>query len=273
METTPIPLRHTLLCTSLLVALIALAQGCSDSEPEPATPTNAIDSSYLDDLAAANAPAEEPAAEEIDEPVEITQSATTEDEERQWHAERGSKSTLGKARDRAKDLTNRLNNGTDAENGIASTYADEEYASAGGYRWDMPADWRMTVPTGNEFAGMYITNRLGNASVSFTKESGSVSDIIRQLSSTLVSDSGSRNRPDKSTKTIMGLPVTVIDMTGTYINPAGKGGRNESPFYAMHAVIFELPDTRILINLWGPEDTVAQSIPAFDAMIAQMQKE
>jgi hypothetical protein len=135
----------------------------------------------------------------------------------------------------------------------------------------MPAEWRMAVPVGNRFAEMYIKNQLGNASVSFTKESGSVNDIIRTLSSILVTDSGGRNRPDKTTREVLGLTVTILDMTGTYIDPAGKGS-NEAPFYAIHAAIIELPNTRVLINMWGPEDTVAQNADRFNAMISATRK-
>lgn len=259
--------------TLLLLASVLLALGCSDSSSETsATPTNDIDSSYLDELEREQAPEIEEAPIEED-PIEIAQNAAPEEEQRQWEAEQGSRSTLGKARDRAKDITNRLRDGTSPDNGIAFTSSDEEYANASGYRWDMPEDWRMAVPSSGRFAEMYINHPLGNASVAFTKEQGSVRDITRSLQSMLVSDIGGRTDVDTTTKHVLGHTVTILDLKGTYVDPSGKGGRNESPFYAIHAAIIELPDTRILINMWGPENTVAQSSGKFDAMIERMVKE
>ncbi|MCA9303732.1 MAG: hypothetical protein KC996_06390 [Phycisphaerales bacterium] len=269
----PATLTATLLAHAILAAILLPASGCSDSSSgTPATPANDIDSSYLDELEREQAPEPEPTPVIEDEPVEITQ-AVPQEQDRQWEAEQGSKSTLGKTRDRAKDLANRIKDGTTPDNGIAFTRSEDEYANSSGYRWDMPEDWRMAVPSSGHFAEMYINHPLGNASVAFSKERGSVQEIIRSLQSTLVSDIGGRTKADTTTKTVLGLPVTIVDMKGTYVDPAGKGGRNESPFYAIHAAIIELPDTRILINMWGPEDTVAQSSGKFNAMLERMIQE
>lgn len=258
---------------AILAAIVLLAPGCSDSSSStPATPANDIDTSYLDELEREQAPEPDPVHEAEEAPIEIAQSAQT-DEERQWEAERGSRSTLGKTRDRAKNLANRIQDGTTPDNGIAFTRSEDEYAKSSGYRWDMPEDWRMAVPSSGHFAEMYINHPLGNASVAFSKEQGSVQDVIRSLQSTLVNDFGGRTKADTTTKTILGLPVTFVDIKGTYVDPAGKGGRNESPFYAIHAAIVELESTRILINMWGPEDTVAQSSGMFNAMLERTIKE
>lgn len=265
--------RSASLVTPLILAAVLVCIGCSDSSSDTsAAPTNDIDTSYLDELEREQAPEIEEVAVDEDEPIEITQNAPSE-EERQWEAEQGSRSTLGKTRDRAKDITNRIKDGTSPDNGIAFTSSDEEYANASGYRWDMPEDWRMAVPSSGRFAEMYINHPLGNASVAFSKEQGTVREITRSLQSMLVSDIGGRTNADTATKQILGHSVTILDLKGTYVDPSGKGGRNESPFYAIHAAIIELPDTRILIKMWGPEDTVAQSAGKFDTMIERMVKE
>ncbi|MBL4591301.1 MAG: hypothetical protein JKY96_05010 [Phycisphaerales bacterium] len=263
------------LFASLAALAISLGSGCSDSSSETeATQAPEIDSSYLDELASSREPeADEETIDSTDEPVEIAQNQIPEDEEREWVRERGSQSSLGKTRDRAKKLANELSGGTAPENGIADTYSDEEYANTSGYRWDMPEDWRMAVPSSGNFAEMYIKSDYGAASVTFSKESGTVQNIIRSLTSTLTDDMGGRSKPKQSKKTVLGMPVTVIDLVGTYIDPMSKGGKNMAPFYAMHAVIIELPNTRVLIKVWGPEDTINQSTAKFDAMIEQMIKE
>jgi len=263
----------SLLASATLAMILLFAPGCSESPSSaPPPPADEIDTSYLDELEREQAPEPEPQTLTAEEPVEITRGTPTE-EERQWQSEPGSRSTLGKTRDRAKDLANQIKDGTSPDNGIAFTRSDEEYANSSGYRWDMPEDWRMAVPSSGHFAEMYINNPLGNASVVFSKEQGSTQELTRLLQSMLVRDIGGRTRADSTTKTILGLPVTTLDLKGTYVDPSGKGGGNESPFYAIHAVIIELPDARILINMWGPEDTIAQNTGRFDAMIERMIKE
>jgi hypothetical protein len=64
-----------------------------------------------------------------------------------------------------------------------------------------------------------------------------------------------------------------VDLTGTYLDPGAKGGTNEQIFYAIHAAIFDLGDSRVLIKMWGPEDTVNQSKVLFDKMINETSAE
>jgi hypothetical protein len=133
----------------------------------------------------------------------------------------------------------------------------------------MPQGWRMAVPSTGHFAEMYIQNPLGNASVIFEKTEKNASQTHRDLKSYIIDTFGASS-PKTSTKMIMGHQVTIFDLEGTYIDPSGKGGRNESPFYAIHAALVELPTTKVLIRMWGPQDTINQNKSKFDAMIEKM---
>ena len=269
------PIHHRILtlCT-LFTTLGALGCGNSDSSSDanPVAPDYEPDTSYLDGLAAENG-IETGTTEEA--PVEINQSQPDKteqppaDEEREWTAEEGSKSLLGRSRDRAKEMGEKLQGGTEPDNGIANTTYDEEYAQAAGFAWDMPETWRMAVPSAGHFAEMYIQHPLGNASMVFSKTTETAAQIKRALQANITDTFGSSGTRT-STKTVQGFSVTVFDLEGTYIDPSGKGGRNESPFYAIHAVLIELPTTKILIKMWGPQDTVKQNTGKFDAMIEKM---
>ncbi len=260
----------------LLFAALNMLASCAESSSDTsvATPAFEADTSYLDELndnqGIDTRPAEQ-AQDETPEPkIEIAKEKRYEDEERHWVREDGSKSLFGRARDRAKGLGEQAQGSTEPENGLAITAFDEEYAQAAGFAWDMPEDWRMAVPGTGRFAEMYIQHRLGNASVSFTKETDSISNIKRRLESTITSTYSSRTSATLTKKTVMDFPVTILDLEGTYIDPGAKGTSNGSPFYAIHAVIIELPTTKVLIKLWGPAETVNQSKGKFDAMIEQM---
>lgn len=270
---TPRTIASTLSVT-VLIALAGCGGGSDSSSKSAVAPDYEADTSYLDDLAADKGiDTSDPVA---DEPIEIDQTQiaakpekTFEDEDREWVEEDGSKSIFGRSRDKARDQRNAIQGGTEPENGIANTTYDEEYAQAAGFAWDMPEDWRMAVPSSGHFAEMFVQNPLGNASVIFEKTEWNTAQTKRELQKYIISTFGSTDART-STKTVRDFNVTMFDLEGTYIDPSGKGGRNESPFYAIHAALIELPTTKVLIRMWGPQDTVNQNKAKFDAMIEKM---
>ena len=272
--TTP---RKTVSISLLLLIPLGLS-ACSDSNADQslATPAFEADTSYLDDLATDEGieiQKDEPQAESTTSPNDLPsepEEKEYKDEDREWTAEEGSKSIFGRARDKAKNVVKLANDSTEPENGVAITAYDEEYAQAAGHAWDMPEGWRMAVPTTGHFAEMYIQNQLGNASVVFSKESGTLRQIRRTLEATMTDTFGGSSKTITTKKTIQDFPVTFFELNGTYLDPSGKGNRNGSPFYAIHAAVIELPTTKILIKLWGPEDTVKQNKYLFDTMIEKM---
>ena len=82
-----------------------------------------------------------------------------------------------------------------------------------------------------------------------------------------VDSMGGRSSAKTDDMTIAGFPVRIVDLDGTYLDPGAKGGTNEQIFYAMHAAIFDLGESRIVIKMWGPLDTVNLNTRAFDSMI------
>jgi len=265
---------------AILLSLVFV--GCSDSsdskKADDSAATPQADTSYLDELAAKQGiDLEDENADDESEEVEVAaeESQTDEDadlgedEQREWEAERQSQSLLGRSRDKAKGLRDQIQGSTEPEEGLASTLSDEEYAASSGLRWEMPEDWRMAVPSQGRFAEMYIQSRLGNASVSFSKESDAVRDLVRQMQREIIDPMGGRSRAQTTDKVIAGHTVQIVDLQGTYLDPGAKGGTNEQIFYSMHAAIFDLGQTRILIKMWGPEDTVKLNTRLFDAMIVE----
>ena len=257
-------------------ALVMFSVGCSESTSDQtvATPAFEADTSYLDGLAQeqgidTSAPTQTTPQKAAVDPSNADDKEYT-DEEREWTEAEGSKSLLGRSRDRAKDLRDQIQGSTEPENGIANTVSDEEYAQAAGYAWGMPADWRMAVPSTGHFGEMYIQNQLGNASVVFSKETDSIAQIKRLLESTITDTFTGRSSAKVTTKEVKGFKVTILDLQGTYIDPGAKSTSNGSPFYAIHAAVVELPTTKVLIKLWGPQDTVEQNAGKFDAMIEKM---
>lgn len=260
-----------MLSRTTLLAAVALAglTACSDSDQGKApAPAPSFSTDSLDDLAP---PQPEPTAEP--EPVVINQTtpaAEPTEQERQWERERQSQSGLGRTRDTVRTLTNRMQDGTEAEEGLAAVSPDEEWVGTEGFIWDMPADWRMAVPSSGRFGQMQVPSPLGAASVAFNRETGSVADLERRVASMMVSQSGGRITPRTENIEVLGRPVRLVSLEGSLLDPSAKGGTGETPFQAIRAAIVDLGPARALIVMWGPEDTVRNNEGHFEHMIRTM---
>lgn len=259
----------------LLIVALGLAlgiAGCSDSssQPEDVVPDSGYGTDSLDALSPDGQPAPAP---EPDEPVTIDQGSETppEDQDRDWIKERESQSLLGRSRDKAKDLRNDLQGGTDGpDNGFAATTEEDEWVGTTGYRWEMPDGWKMAIPGSGRFGEMYIQSDFGAATVAFTKEDGTVAELERRVAGMLVDMIGSKITPKTETFEVDGRAVKLLSLEGAYIDPSAKGGGNEKPFYAVRGAVIDLGATRVLVVLWGPEDTVRANEGKFAAMIKGM---
>jgi hypothetical protein len=270
-------LRTSAVVVSALLSVLALGPGCSekDAPKKDVVPDSNFGTDSLDSLSPGGAaPAPEP---EPEEPVVIDQSGPGDeeptDEEREWTEERRSQSTFGRSRDKARELKNDLQGGTDAENGLADTAPEDEWVGTSGAVWEMPEGWRMAIPGEGRIGEMFVPNDLGAASVAFTKESVSVEELRRQVAAMLVTPAGGRVTPRSESIEVLGKPVLLLSLEGTYIDASSKGSGNEKPFYAVRAAVVDLETTRVLIVMWGPEDTVTQNEGKFTAMIKDMKDE
>ncbi|MFK7884455.1 MAG: hypothetical protein AB8F26_09780 [Phycisphaerales bacterium] len=261
-----------IIASGLCLAALSACSDSSSSNSKDIVPDSGYGTDGLDSLGSGTTP--EPVAEpEPEEPVIIDQSAQTpnEDEEREWQKERESQSLLGRSRDKAKTLRNSIQGGTDEpEGGLAATTPDEEWVGTSGWEWDMPESWQMAIPAGGRFGEMYISSPTGAASVAFTKETRTVAELERQVGSIVVDLIGSKVTPKVTQQEVQGLPVKILALEGTYVDPSAKGGRNEKPFYAVRSAIVDLGDYRVLVTLLGPESTVFNNAGKFDAMIEGM---
>lgn len=265
----PRPLFRTVLAVTFLMGGLT---ACSDSDKGKApAPTPSFSTDSLDSLA----PPQPERAPDPD-PVVINQTtpaAEQTEQERQWERERQSQSGLGRTRDTVRTLTNRMQDGTEAEDGLAAVTSDEEWVGTNGYIWDMPADWRMAVPSTGRFGQMLVPSQLGAASVSFNRETASVADLERRVASMMVSQTGGRITPRTENIEVLGRPVRLVSLEGSLLDPSAKGGTGETPFQAIRAAIVDLGEVRALIVMWGPEDTVRNHEGHFESMVRNMRSD
>ena len=74
----------------------------------------------------------------------------------------------------------------------------------------------------------------------------------------------------KQSRTVNGLPVTLVDVSGTYLAEMSPGAanRNNKPHFRLRAGVVETPKGPYFIKLTGPEKTVTKWDRAFDQFVS-----
>jgi hypothetical protein len=148
--------------------------------------------------------------------------------------------------------------------------------SGGGVRWTMPAGWKAeaqkpmrlatyTVAPGGE-CGLYYFGPGQGGSVA--------ANLDRWIGQFLQAD----GKPSKSAakiakKTIHGLQVTAVDVSGAYTGMGGPLAQSNAPAvpgYRMLGAIVEGPEGSIFIKFVGPAKTVAANQTAFDKTLGSL---
>ena len=73
-------------------------------------------------------------------------------------------------------------------------------------------------------------------------------------------------------RTVNGLSVSLVDVSGTYVAEAAPGSatRHNSPNFRLRAGVVQTPGGPYFIKLTGPAKTVAAQSQAFDSFVASL---
>jgi hypothetical protein len=76
-------------------------------------------------------------------------------------------------------------------------------------------------------------------------------------------------------RTIHGISMTTIDLTGTYIATGGqvKEGQGPQPNYRMIATVTEGKTGNLFIRFIGPAKTVSAELPKYEQLLASFQRD
>lgn len=78
----------------------------------------------------------------------------------------------------------------------------------------------------------------------------------------------------KKKEAINGLPVTTIDLTGTYLGGGPMMGQGEKkPGYRLLGAIVEAPEAAVFFKLTGPAKTVAAAQSEFQSLLKSLSRE
>jgi hypothetical protein len=143
-----------------------------------------------------------------------------------------------------------------------------------GVSFPLPAGWIGKPPSNSmRLAEADVPGPAGDATkaclVVFSTAGGSVDDNIARWAGQVRDPKGQPVAATPQKRTVAGLPVTVVEMTGSY---AGMGGGEPQANYTLRAAIVEAPAGLIFIKMTGPAEQMSANAPAFNAMVDGLTK-
>ena len=183
----------------------------------------------------------------------------------------------GEAKDR-QNLGNRLDDGRKEEDWVAryriEPPEDERYIDFLDLRVERPASWTWSPPRSTLRLLNYVVPAEGGgepadfAVFRFQENSGNTVDAnINRWKGQFRSDDGGPVRPILSTRTIAGLPATVVEIHGEYMGMGAGWHRADHLFLA---VILEHPDGNLFMRLLGPGSTVESHREAWTRILEEL---
>lgn len=149
--------------------------------------------------------------------------------------------------------------------------------TAGGLQWTAPTAWK-AQPQRPMRAATYAVpaapgdKEEGECAVFYfgPGQGGGVEANIQRW----IAQFESGAKPQTGKKTVNGLPVTTIDLSGTYLASAGPMSptKTSKPGYRLLGAIVEGPQGGVFFKFTGPAKTVAAGQAAFDKMLAAIRR-
>ena len=158
------------------------------------------------------------------------------------------------------------------------TFAAAAWAeSAGGISWTAPAAWK-AQPQRPMRAATYVVPRAagdnedGECGVFYfgSGQGGSVDANMKRW----IDQFESPVSPKPTKKTINGLQVTMVDLSGTYLASAGPMSpvKEKKPGYRLLGAIVEAPEGNVFFKFTGPAKTVAAGQPQFESLLKSIKR-
>lgn len=101
----------------------------------------------------------------------------------------------------------------------------------------------------------------------FSSAGGTVEANIDRWAGQVRDASGKPATPSTRTRTVAGLKVTIVEMSGTY---AGMGEGTPRPDWTLRGAIVEIGGGLLFIKMTGPAEGMKACAAAFDSMVDGM---
>jgi hypothetical protein len=148
--------------------------------------------------------------------------------------------------------------------------------SAGGVRWTVPARWQSAGAKPMRAATYTIPGATaadnGECGVFFfgTGQGGGVEENLQRWAGQFEG----ATTPKKSEKTINGLKVHLISLSGTYLSPSGPmmQSQGKKAGWSLSGAIVEAPDGNVFFKCVGPAATIQKAQPEIDELLKSVVK-
>lgn len=160
--------------------------------------------------------------------------------------------------------------------------AESGRTEAAGIRFSVPKEWtRVPAPSDMRAAQYQIPHGDGDAADGelvlffFGKgRGGSAEDNMNRWYGQFTEPDGKpvRDAAVVTIRKVNTLKVTAVDVAGTYVGMPGMGADTQAkPGWRMLACVVEGDDGPWFFKATGPDKTIAQAKPAFDALIGSLE--
>ena len=144
-----------------------------------------------------------------------------------------------------------------------------------------PAGWKATGPSSSMRVAQFVLPRAAGDSADaelvvyyFGGSGGTVNANIERWLGQMQQPDGkpSSTVAKRSTRTINGLKVTLVDVGGTYVAEMtpGSAQRHNSPNFRLRAAVIETANGPYFIKLTGPAKTIGASEKSFEAFLSSL---
>ena len=146
--------------------------------------------------------------------------------------------------------------------------------SAGGLHWTLPARWQAAGPRPMRMATYTIPaappGEAGECGVFYFGKGrgGSVEENLDRW----VKQFESATPPQRSEKTVHGVKVHRIDVSGTYMTPGGPmmQSQGKKPGWRLIGAIVEAPEGLVFFKCVGPAATIQKAEKEFEELLASL---
>lgn len=158
--------------------------------------------------------------------------------------------------------------------GAPAADASGPVVTAMGASVTLPAAWKREAPSSAMRLAQALVPGAGGdaakaASVVFSTAGGTVADNIERWAGQVRDPKGQPVPGKPETRTIGGLKVTSVEMTGAF---AGMGDSAPKDNWTLKGAIIEAPEGLLFIKMTGPADTVAAAGKDFEALLQSAKK-
>ena len=146
--------------------------------------------------------------------------------------------------------------------------------SAGGVRWTAPARWSAAAARPMRMATYTIPaapgGEAGECGVFFfgKGKGGSVEENLSRWEQQFES----AGKPKRSERTVHGMKVSLLELSGTYLAPGGPmmQSQGKKPGWRLLGAIVDAPEGLVFFKCVGPEAAMKAAQKEFDELVASV---